>query len=108
MRFWKHVPNSLRNKNLEKHIPYLLEKMVFLAFKTLRVQGKNTFLSTLNVIILQTVKNECVRFGGHVDIEVNLALNRGCFEAVLMKYTHRTLGVKYAQEYLDLEIRRPK
>jgi hypothetical protein len=72
------------------------------------VQGKNTFLSTLNVIILQTVKNECVRFGGHVDIEVNLALNRGCFEAVLMKYTHRTLGVKYAQEYLDLEIRRPK
>jgi hypothetical protein len=27
-------------------------------------------LSTLNVMILQTVRNECVRFGGHVDIEV--------------------------------------
>jgi hypothetical protein len=26
---------------------------------------------TLNVMISQTVKNECVRFGGHVDIEVS-------------------------------------
>jgi hypothetical protein len=25
----------------------------------------------LNVMILQTVRNECVRFGGHVDIEVS-------------------------------------
>jgi hypothetical protein len=32
------------------------------------VQGKKTFLSTLNVMILQMVRNECVRFG--VDIEV--------------------------------------
>jgi hypothetical protein len=32
--------------------------------------GKKTFLSTLNVMILQTVRNECVRFGGHVGIEV--------------------------------------
>jgi hypothetical protein len=23
MRFWRHVPNSLRNKNMERHIPYL-------------------------------------------------------------------------------------
>jgi hypothetical protein len=53
-------------------------------------------------MILQMVRNEYVRFGGHVDIEVRykilrldvlrlkfciiyLALNRGCFEAVLMK-----------------------
>jgi hypothetical protein len=35
MRFWGHVPNSLRNKNMERHILYLLGKMVFLAFKTL-------------------------------------------------------------------------
>jgi hypothetical protein len=35
MRFWEHVPNSLRNKNMERHIPYLLLKMDFLAFKTL-------------------------------------------------------------------------
>jgi hypothetical protein len=34
-------------------------------------QGKNLFLSTLNVMILQTVRNECVRFGGHVDKEVS-------------------------------------
>jgi hypothetical protein len=35
MRFWKHVSNSLRNKNMERHIPFLLFKMVILAFKTL-------------------------------------------------------------------------
>jgi hypothetical protein len=29
MRFWGHVPNSLRNKNMERHIPYLLFKMIF-------------------------------------------------------------------------------
>jgi hypothetical protein len=29
------------------------------------------FLSTLNVMISQTVRNECTRFGGHVDIEVS-------------------------------------
>jgi hypothetical protein len=63
-------------------------------------------------MILQTVRNECVRFGGHVDIEFNykilqldvlkrpqvckihLALNRGCFETILMNNTPRTLGVK--------------
>jgi hypothetical protein len=32
---------------------------------------KKTFLPTLNVLILQTVRNECVRFGEHVDIEVS-------------------------------------
>jgi hypothetical protein len=58
------------------------------------------------------VRNESVRFGGHVDIEVSykilqlnvlkkpqvckihLALNRGYFEAVLIKNTPKTLGVK--------------
>ena len=48
--------------------------MDFLAFKTLLspwVQGKFFFWSTLNIMILQTVKNECVRFGGHVDIEIS-------------------------------------
>jgi hypothetical protein len=28
------------------------------------------FSSTLNVMILQTTRNECVRFVGHVDLEV--------------------------------------
>jgi hypothetical protein len=58
---------------MERHIPYLLKKMVFLANKTLLSPlgtGKKTFLSTLNIMILQTVRNEHLRFGGHVDIEV--------------------------------------
>jgi hypothetical protein len=33
--------------------------------------AKKTFSSTLNVMILQTVRNESVRFGGHIDIEVS-------------------------------------
>jgi hypothetical protein len=73
-RFWGHVPNSLRNKNMERHIPYLLQKIVFWPSKLcypLRAQGKKTFLSTLNIMILQMVRNECARFGGHVDIEVS-------------------------------------
>jgi hypothetical protein len=36
MRFCRHVLNSIRNKNMERHIPYLLKKMAFfLAFETL-------------------------------------------------------------------------
>jgi hypothetical protein len=59
----------------------------------LKVQGKKTFLSTLNVMILQTVWNKCVRFGRHVNIEVSYKIlrldvlketpslqNRPCFE----------------------------
>jgi hypothetical protein len=42
----------------------------------LKAQGKKTFLSTLNVMILQTGRNECVRFGGHVDIEVSYKILR--------------------------------
>jgi hypothetical protein len=33
--------------------------------------GKKLFFQTLNIMILKTVRNGCVRFGGHVDIEVN-------------------------------------
>jgi hypothetical protein len=50
--------------------------MVFLAFKILLAQGKLFFWSTLNFMILQTVRNECVRFGGHVDIEVSYKILR--------------------------------
>jgi hypothetical protein len=49
-----------------------LEKLSFWAFKTLLspffAQRNKTFLSTLHVMILQTVRNECARFGGHVDM----------------------------------------
>jgi hypothetical protein len=66
-------------------------------------------------MILQTVRNECVRFGGYVVIEVSYkilwlevlkepqvctihhVLNRGYFEAILMKNTSRTLEVKETQ-----------
>jgi hypothetical protein len=79
-------------------------------------QGKKKNSSILNVIILQMVRNECARFGGHVDIEVSykilwleiyneapillnhLAFNKGCFEAVLIKNTQRTLGVNPTPE----------
>jgi hypothetical protein len=54
------------------------------------------------------VRNENVRFGRHIDIEVSyswkyqrmsqfykihLAFNRGCFEAIFMKNTLGCLGV---------------
>jgi hypothetical protein len=65
-------------------------------------------------------RNENLRFGGHVDIQVSYKilrldvlkktpslqnppcfdLNRGCFEAVLMKNTLRTLGVNIFHFYL--------
>jgi hypothetical protein len=48
--------------------------MVFLAPKTLMYPlsiGKKTSFSTLNLMILQTVWNEYVRFGGHINIQVS-------------------------------------
>jgi hypothetical protein len=54
--------------------PYLRPKMVFLAPETLLyllgTMEKN-FLFDFECLISQTVRNECVRFGGHVDIEVS-------------------------------------
>jgi hypothetical protein len=75
MRFCGHVLNSPRNKNPKRHISYLLEKVVFLDPKRLLSpfgRGKKTFSSTLNVMILQMLKNETVKFGRHIDIEVAL------------------------------------
>jgi hypothetical protein len=74
MRFCRHIPNSPKDKNKMLHNPCLLENVVFWAFKTLLSPfgtWKKTFLSTLNVTILQMVRNECTRFGGHVDIELS-------------------------------------
>jgi hypothetical protein len=42
----------------------------------LRVQWKKTFNLTLNVMILQMLRSECVRFGGHVHIEVGYKISR--------------------------------
>jgi hypothetical protein len=96
MRFCRHIPNSPRDKNDMSHNPCLLGKVVFWAFKILLSPsgtGKKSFLSTLNVMISQTVRNECTRFGGHVDIEVSykilwleilnealILLNSPCFQ----------------------------
>jgi hypothetical protein len=74
MRFCGHVPNSPRNKNLKRLILNLLEKLVFLDPKRLLSlfgTSKKTFSSTLNVMISQMVRNESVRFGRHIDIEVS-------------------------------------
>jgi hypothetical protein len=35
---------------------------------SLKHMGKKSFFPTLIVIILQMVRNECVRFGGHVEV----------------------------------------
>jgi hypothetical protein len=74
MRLCRHVPNSPRNKNKMMHHPCLLEKVIVLASKTLLSpistwKRKNS--STLNLMILQMVRNECAKFGGHVDRQVN-------------------------------------
>ena len=72
MRFCGHVPNSPRNKNPKRHISY--PKWFFWIPKDCCppfVGAKNTFSSTLNVMILQMVRNESVRFGRHIDIEVS-------------------------------------
>jgi hypothetical protein len=56
------------------HHPCLLEKIVFLASKTLLFfigTRKQTFSSILNFMILQMVRNECVKFDRHVDRQVN-------------------------------------
>jgi hypothetical protein len=74
MRFCGHVFNSPRNKSPKRLISYLLEKVVFLDPKRLLspwARVKKTFSSTLNVMILQIVRNGSVRFGRHIDIKVS-------------------------------------
>jgi hypothetical protein len=59
--------NSPRNKNVKSLNPYLLQKIGFLASKHYCIpwaHGRNFFSLTLNVMILQMVMNECIRFGG--------------------------------------------
>jgi hypothetical protein len=73
MRFWGHVPTSLRNKNMERLIPYLFLKMVFWPSKLcwpFKAQWKKTFFQLWT---LWSCKRwgMSVRFGGHVYIEVN-------------------------------------
>jgi hypothetical protein len=74
MRFCGHVPNSPRNKNLKRLILNLLGKSGFFGPQKTTVpllQGKKNFYLNLNVMISQMVRNESVRFGRHIDIEVS-------------------------------------
>ena len=74
IRFCGHLPTSPKTKNLKFYNSLLLKKMVFLTSQIwqyhLSVVGKPLF-STSNVMILQRVKSEDLRFGEHVDIQVN-------------------------------------
>jgi hypothetical protein len=82
----------------------------------LKAQEKKTFALTLNVMILQMVRNECVRFGRHIHIEVrykilqlevlykapictttHLTFRRGWFEVILLKNTNLYL-INYGQK----------
>jgi hypothetical protein len=56
------------------HLPCYLESFVFFNLQNSVVSigiGEKAFLSTLNFMISQMVKNECVKFGRHVDKQVN-------------------------------------
>jgi hypothetical protein len=60
--------------HVKRHIPYVLEKVVFMDPKKLLSlfhRGEKNFFSTLNVMISQMLRNESVRFGRHIDIEVS-------------------------------------
>ena len=48
-------------------------KSCFFGFQNFDVshREKNTFSSTLKFTILQMVRNECVKFGRHVDRQIN-------------------------------------
>jgi hypothetical protein len=73
IRFCTHIPNLPRDKNKMMLHPCLLEKVVFLVSKTLLsaiCTWKKTFSLTLNFMISQMVRNECVKFGRHVERQV--------------------------------------
>jgi hypothetical protein len=59
---------------LKRLIPYLLKKWFFWPPKLYcprLAHEEKTFSSTLNIAILQMVRNECIRFGGHINIQVS-------------------------------------
>ena len=66
MSFCGHLPNSPRNKNLKRHNPYLLNKVVFFGPQKTIVpfwQGPKK--------LCQMIRNERVRSGRHIDMEVS-------------------------------------
>jgi hypothetical protein len=78
MRFYGHVPNLPINRNSKRLIPYTQKNGFFglqYSVVSLGHRGK-TFPSTLNVMILQTIMSECVRFVGHGNIQVSYKILR--------------------------------
>jgi hypothetical protein len=77
MIFLVHVPNSPRNKNMKSGNPYLFQNMVFLASETLLYPlgtcRKNFFFHSE---ISQSVKNQSLKFGGHVNMKVRSKILR--------------------------------
>jgi hypothetical protein len=82
MIFFLNVPHLLRVWDFEDmYLTHLetriwrgtfhiyFKKWFFTLLSSLGI-GKKSFLSTLNIMILQMVRNEHLRFGGHVHIEV--------------------------------------
>ena len=71
MRFWRHVPNSFRNKNMKRNIPYLLRYLVF-CFQNfvvpLRHRKKNFFIK-FECYDLANGKEWVWKFGGIIGIE---------------------------------------
>jgi hypothetical protein len=89
MRFCEHIPNSYRNKKWSPLIHIYSIKWLFLPLKHCRIpwaQGKKTLFPTLNVMILQMVRNEYVRFGGHVEVQVSYKILVGNTKKVLILY----------------------
>ena len=110
MRFCGHLPNSPKNKNLKRHISYLLEKVVFLDSKRLLSpsgRGKKNFFFNFECYDLangmeckykiwqayrQTLKLATRSYGWKYQncfqfYTIHLAFNRICLEAVLTKNT---------------------
>jgi hypothetical protein len=74
VRSCRHAPNSTKNKIVTPTIHIDSKKWFFRPPKLCcppSIERKKTFKSTLNVMILQMIRSECVRFGGHVGIEVS-------------------------------------
>jgi hypothetical protein len=67
----------------------------------------NFFFSTLNLMILQTIWNEWVRFGGHVNIQVSYKILR---LEVLKKALICTIQLAFKRGYLEatLDSMRPQ
>jgi hypothetical protein len=71
---WKLMIFSRLHTSYGHEILNLLEKVVFLDPKRLLSpfgRGKIFFSSTWNDMILQIIRNESLRFGRHIDIEVS-------------------------------------